>query len=281
MLGNFEKRQFADGEKVWLGHYRNLTNVLHWHFECELIRIAEGTAQIRIGSHSFLAQAGDAFLCTGEELHYIISAPGSRVDVAILAKSVAADITTRAALLSPKLDSSIPVPDYLERLRQVLDTKGPFYREALEAWARGMIVDIFRSSPIGVPKRNSSVYNDLISKINREFSFITFQDAVRHCGYSPAHFSKMFRALSGMNFSDYLNVVRVEHAIRMLRENPKTTVTSISRACGFSTIRNFNRVFKALTGYSPRALPEGYLPDSNLRIAAGGFDPTQDSSVLL
>ena len=57
MLGIFERRQFFAGEKIWLGRYKNLTNVLHWHFECEIIRIVTGKAHIKIGDHCFDAIA--------------------------------------------------------------------------------------------------------------------------------------------------------------------------------------------------------------------------------
>ena len=83
MLGIYEKRQFSDGEKVWLGRYRNLTNVLHWHFESEIIRVVKGSAKIKIGNSVFEAKKGDCFFCRGEELHYIISTKDAEVDIAI------------------------------------------------------------------------------------------------------------------------------------------------------------------------------------------------------
>lgn len=282
MLGNYEKRYFADGEKVWLGHYESLTNVLHWHCECELIRITAGHAQIRIGTHSFDAAAGDVFFCAGEELHYIIGTPDSRIDVMIFQRSITKGIADRWALMSPKLPAGFSVIPYLEKIRQVLSRKGPFYREALEAFARSLVAEIFRSCKIAERHGNPSVYNDLISKINDEFPFITFADAVRCCGYSPSHFSKVFKTLSGMTFSDYLNIIRIEHAIDMMRATPDATIASISSACGFSTIRNFNRVFRELTGYSPRSLPKDHRLDINLHISGSdSFDPTQKSSVLV
>lgn len=282
MLGNFEKRRFADGEKVWLGHYRNLTNVLHWHFECELIRITEGTAQIKIGSSSFDAAKGDVFFCAEEELHYIVSAPGSKVDIVIFERSITQDITDRCSLTTPKLSDSIPVDPYLQKLEQIVACRGPFYREALESFARALILEIFRSCSTTKQRSKSRFYNNLISKINDEFSFITFADAASYCGYSPSHFSKMFKTLSGMNFSDYLNILKVENAIDMLHANPNATITSVSAACGFSTIRNFNRVFKEITGYSPRSLPEDYLLDTSLHISGTKcFDPTQKTSELV
>ena len=73
MLGKFEKRLFSSGEKVWLGHYKNLVNVLHWHFECEIIKVTKGRAKIKIGDLLFDAAEGDSFFCVGEKLHYIMS----------------------------------------------------------------------------------------------------------------------------------------------------------------------------------------------------------------
>ena len=103
-----------------------------------------------------------------------------------------------------------------------------------------------------------------------------------YSGYSSAHFSKMFKALSGMNFSDYLNIIKVENAIIMMRNERNMTMTSVSLKCGFSTVRNFNKVFKELTGYSPRTLPEDFVIETGTRIAKdNAFDPTQKNSVLM
>ena len=60
------------------------------------------------------------------------------------------------------------------------------------------------------------------------------------------------------------------------------TMTNVSLKCGFATVRNFNRVFKQITGYSPRALPEDYVIDTGLRIARDeDFDPTDENSMLI
>ena len=59
-------------------------------------------------------------------------------------------------------------------------------------------------------------------------------------------------------------------------------MTEIAMSCGFDTIRNFNRVFRQITGYSPRELPDGYI--LNLRSNSGNdpdFDPTTKTSELM
>lgn len=282
MLGNYERRYFSDGEKVWIGHYQNLVNVLHWHFECEIIRIVKGNAQIRIGEYCFDSKEGDSFFCACEDLHYIISKPDAHVDVMIFDRNIAKDITDKYALVSPKLPVDFSIDYYFKCIENVLTCKGFLYHEMLENQARNLIIEIFRNCESVKRDDKSRFYNNLISKINQEFSYITFKDAVVYSGYSPSHFSKMFKMLSGMNFSEYLNIIKVENAIAMMRSNKNITMTSISLKCGFSTVRNFNKVFKELTGYSPRLLPSDFVIEAGTRIAKdNGFDPTEKSSILI
>ncbi len=281
MLGNYERRQFSDGTKIWLGRYKNLTNVLHWHIECEIIRIAEGRAKIRIGGFDFEATKGDCFFCSGEELHYIISELGAQIEVAIFDKSLASEVTGEYIVISPKLSDNIPVNQYFDKIKKELSAKKPFYREVIENQARGLILDVFQHCQIAKRNKDMNLHRDLIAKINRDFAFFTFEDAVRYSGYSASHFSKTFKQLTGMTFSEYLNVIKVENAIMLLRGS-NDTMTLISQKCGFSTIRNFNRVFKKVTGYSPLSLPKDFIMDTGLRILrAEHFDPTDKTSILI
>ncbi len=281
MLGFFERRHFFDGEKIWLGRYKNLTNVLHWHFECEIIRIVKGSAKIKIGDFCFEATKDDCFFCASEELHYIISETDAQIEVAIFDENLLPEITGKYTLVSPKLPNSIPVKEGFEYIKKELSEKGRFYREAIENQARSLIVDIFQNCQIVKREKKASSHKTLITKINTDFSLITFEEAVRYSGYSASHFSKIFKKLTGMKFSEYLNIIKIENAIMLLRTN-NGTITSISRKCGFSTIRNFNRVFKKVTGYSPLSLPKDFIIDTGLHISSTDqFDPTDKRSILM
>lgn len=99
---------------------------------------------------------------------------------------------------------------------------------------------------------------------------------------SDAYFSRFFKKVSGMTFSQYLNIVRVGRAIDILAVSPDITMASLMTECGFNTLRNFNRVFKSVTGYSPSTLPREYSLDyRSLSTYEDAFDPTMDSSILL
>lgn len=86
-----------------------------------------------------------------------------------------------------------------------------------------------------------------------------------------------------MTFSQYLNIIRLEKAIYLLNHNTRQlSITDIASCCGFDTIRHFNRVFRELTGFSPRELPENYILTSHSVKSMGkNFNPTLPSSLLL
>ena len=275
MMGKYEKRSFDDGVKVWLSRYRGLVNVLHWHYASEIISVVQGHAQIRIGKHLFYAEAGESFFCTSEELHYIIGAPESLIDVIIIDETIARDITEKFTSEYPKIPDTVPVADFLEKISCELTRKEPFYREQAEGYARLLIIEAIRRQKTQKSAPAPDFYKRLIDWINAGYESIAFEDAVAYSGYSPAHFSKMFKRLSGMTFSDYLNIIKVEHAIGMIRTDKNCKITTICGKCGFSSVRNFNRVFKKITGYSPRELPADYILETVLQISQGrDFDPT-------
>lgn len=282
MLGNYESRRFEDGEKVWIGRYRDLINVLHWHFECEIIHIVSGKAKIKIGESVFNATEGDSFFCADEELHYIISEKDALIDVMIIERSVLKDVTRKNSLSSPKLPDFISVGHYFDHIREHLREKGRFYREAIENYVRYVTLEIFRRCDICERTNKNKTYKKLFSLINDSFAFITFGDAVKGSGYTPAHFSRVFKELTGMTFSKYLNIIKIENAILMLKQDKLMSITAVSQKCGFSTVRNFNRVFREVTGYSPRSLPEDFMLDSSLlTLTNRDFDPTTDNSELI
>lgn len=53
-----------------------------------------------------------------------------------------------------------------------------------------------------------------------------------------------------MSFKKFINALRFEYACELLpRED--VSITEICGKCGFGSLRNFNRVFKALSGMTP------------------------------
>ncbi len=67
---------------------------------------------------------------------------------------------------------------------------------------------------------------------------------------STYYFCKLFKRVTGINFTDYLSRVRIEKA-RNLLLNPSLRISEIAFEVGFQSLTHFNRVFKKIVGQSP------------------------------
>jgi AraC-like DNA-binding protein len=67
---------------------------------------------------------------------------------------------------------------------------------------------------------------------------------------STFYFCKMFKKVTGVNFTDYVSRVRIEKAKDLLL-NPNLRVSEIAYEVGFQSLTHFNRVFKRILGQSP------------------------------
>lgn len=79
---------------------------------------------------------------------------------------------------------------------------------------------------------------------------LSLSDIANHFHFSPSYLSNYFSTHSKEGFSEYLNRVRIEAAITLLRQSD-IPISKISEQVGFSDHSYFCRVFKKQTSYSP------------------------------
>jgi AraC-like DNA-binding protein/ligand-binding sensor protein len=67
---------------------------------------------------------------------------------------------------------------------------------------------------------------------------------------STFHFCKTFKRATGMTFTQYLSMVRIAKAKKLL-SNPQARISEIAFDAGFASLTHFNRMFRRVTGQSP------------------------------
>jgi len=79
---------------------------------------------------------------------------------------------------------------------------------------------------------------------------INLSDVASFVGMTEGSFSRFLKKKTGRNFIDFINEIKLGHAIRMLLDSDKS-VEEICIDCGFNNISNFYRLFKKKKGCTP------------------------------
>ncbi len=286
MLAKFEKRAYAGNEHVWVGKYRNLHNISHWHMEHELIACREGSAQVMLDDTMFNITQQQCIFCHSGRVHYISASPDSVLLVCLFDEKLYDPITSPFALENPVFEDRYGILPKLSEIRHELQNQPIFFECRTEAMIGEILVDVFRGEPLRKAQWQFSDvitrYKQLLNHIDLEYEHITYQNAVQFMNMSDAYFSRYFKRQAGMTFSQYLNVVRIEKAVQLLDSVPTMKITDVMLRCGFNTIRSFNRVFREVTGFTPTTLPPGYVLNTrSVPTIQGSFDPTLSDAELL
>lgn len=69
-------------------------------------------------------------------------------------------------------------------------------------------------------------------------------------GISRDYFSRIFKNVTGMNYTKWLNTIRLEKATELLTQEGRT-LTEVAMLSGFQSIPSFNRVFREEKGMAP------------------------------
>lgn len=83
-------------------------------------------------------------------------------------------------------------------------------------------------------------------------SSITHKSLSEKFGYSAPYISSLFKKTHGMTPAEYLTNLRVNKAKVIIETTPDVLTKNIASSTGFSDPFHFSKIFKKITGYTPR-----------------------------
>jgi len=106
--------------------------------------------------------------------------------------------------------------------------------------------------------------NAVIHHIHRNLSdALAINDLAAIAHYSPYHFQRISKQISGESVHDYIRRCRLEWAANLLVFNPGSTVMEVAAECGFKSNASFTHAFKGQFGCTPSQWREdGYQRQS-------------------
>ncbi|HUX21459.1 MAG TPA: AraC family transcriptional regulator, partial [Spirochaetia bacterium] len=104
----------------------------------------------------------------------------------------------------------------------------------------------------GEPTSPSSVFTAIRSYLESSYAQGHTVESIRtRFRISPSYLTKLFRAKTGHSFNEYLTLLRIDAAKRLLLESPEMPVKNVARYVGYKDPFYFSRVFRNVTGTSP------------------------------
>lgn len=127
------------------------------------------------------------------------------------------------------------------------------YYEALEtASSQNSLSEIkFYNSDIGSNGMKKEI-RDALNIIARDYSkAISIEYVAEELQISPSHLMHLFKQETGKTFNIYLTEYRMNIAIEMIKSK-KYKIYEIADKLGYKSSKHFSRLFKTVTGHSPR-----------------------------
>ena len=100
--------------------------------------------------------------------------------------------------------------------------------------------------------------NHIIKHVNKHFTEpLSLKSFAEKYSYSSAHISNIFKRETGLTFSEYEKSIRIQESCRLLA-NTNKSVAEIVNTVGYTDVKFFNKVFKRITGMTPRQFKQTY-----------------------
>jgi AraC-like DNA-binding protein len=120
-----------------------------------------------------------------------------------------------------------------------------------------MLSPMINNYPLTDPEglRIASVYNYIMHNFSRE---ITLNEVAALVHLTPNAFCRYFKKHTRTTFVAFVNKVRVNEACKLLVNGGNNNIADVAYNCGFSSITNFNYVFRNTIGKAPRTYASEY-----------------------
>ena len=242
----------------WAAHL-NVECVRHLHPHFEIIEVIEGQLNMRVGNSDYAIPAGQGIFVSAFEPHEFHSPQYNRCRVLMFSSDL---VPTFCEALRGKLTSShiFAVSDGSRAVADSILVGEGGRLDTLEAQALlyPVCLDALRGCAFEEGKRL------LDSSTERAFDYmsahiaesISLDGVARAVGLHPVTLSKMFSKKMGVGFNDCVIYLRCRRAAHLIK-NSGATFTEIAYACGFGSVRSFNRSFRAVYGTTPSEYREG------------------------
>ena len=233
----------------------------HWHRSVEIFAVKDGSLNFFLNEKKYHLQARDFVLVNSNEVHSIYAPdPNETIVLQIPLGSFAGYYTEEQFIWFSHSEKSDD-----ERVFSLLNEMYERNTECRMGYELQMLSCFYQLEYLLVTRyRKLEVHEELLknTKQLKRLGVITgylkehytedisLEKLAGIFGYSPSYLSRMFQKYAKINYKDYLQSVRFEHAVKELEET-EHQIGDIALNHGFPNSKAFSNLMRKKYGYLP------------------------------
>lgn len=228
--------------------YTNVYWDHHFHENFELVYALEGSVDLTVGGSDVTLHKGELLLISPNTVHSF-SVKDAEIWVGVFSEDYIRSFAKENKYARfTKFRCSTENDEFL---RKNLFFRGQPERYMTCACLYVMCSECIKNATIEGNQRNKDFISETTKYISENLrSELSLRGVCENLGYEYHYCSTLFNDVFGMSFKSYVNICRVNRACTLLRDSA-VQITDVCTECGFGSIRNFNRVFKKISGITP------------------------------
>jgi len=246
----------------------------HWHDSIEVLCILEGAARQQVNEQTFHVKVHDVLVINKGDIHGTWCREEDVCKILVL-KFLPELIKNSSSIYDSKyiysfLQSGNKQIYYMKNLAleqsnvydlfmgvlQEFEKKEVAHEISIKGYIYQIIAIFIRNGTLNfyneaLREKDFKIISPLIAYIEKYYyENITLDQAANMVNMSYYHFSRYFKKVTGRNFKEYVDFVRVSEADKRLVSGDMP-ISQVAYEVGYNNLSSFNRVYKRIRGYSP------------------------------
>lgn len=235
--------------------YNDLKFHSNFHKNLEFVYVLDGEVDVTVETTVETMKKGQMAIILPMCVHSFETPASSKVWIGVFSNDYVSEFASFVSgKTSKKLSFKVRNTEYVERCIENLDEMNDFAVKGFLYTLCGEYLN--KCELIGADVKKSGVFNTAMEYISKNYlSDITLTTIAKDLSYEPHYLSRVLHEHTGVNLRQLINGYRIELAKELLVKG-ELTVSEVAHQSGFKGIRNFNRVFKQMTGFEPGGYAE-------------------------
>ena len=232
----------------------------HWHKNIEIDYVLNGKLWIMANNEEMDVADGEYFVINNDDIHQTCAkTPDENVKYLVVLysynfiKAYFDDFESYSFDVDKNKDAKAEIKRQLDLIVECVEEQGDFTELKITSAMTQILIELCTKCLVERTKTHTEMENEELEYAKKAIDYIklnfkeriTLGEIASHVGLTPTYFSRYFKQNTRKTFKQYLNLVRLEHALRDI-QNSGISETRAAVENGFPSVKAFIAAFKSV-----------------------------------